>query len=103
MLLNCLNWLCTTEHVTIEIKAVCVGDCVEVSGEKKKQYLVVADATGRCRVTIWEQDFGKVEEDECYCMQLESFVERSSYQHQRKKVIIIKKIDDIGSVEENQF
>ena len=77
MLVNCMNWLTmcySVNCVTDEVKAVCVGDRMEVSGGKKKQDLVVADATGCCRVTIREEEL-----EEC----------------------IIKKIDDIGSAEEN--
>ena len=42
---------------------------MEVSRGKKKQDLVVADATVCCRVRIQEEEIGKVEEDECHCMQ----------------------------------
>ena len=96
-----LHELALYQPVTVKVKAVCVGDCVEVSGGKKKQDLVVADATGHCRVTIWEEEIGKVEEDVCYRMQgmmVREFC-RKKFLSTLKEDCFIKKINDIGSVE----
>ena len=54
-------------------------------------------------MTIWEEEIGKVEEDECYCMHgmMVREFRGKKFLSTSKEECIIKKIDDIGSVEEN--
>ena len=48
--------------MTVEVKAVRVDDCMEVAGGKRKQDILVGDASGSMRQTVWEAEVGKVKE-----------------------------------------
>lgn len=57
------------KRVTVTVKAVFVSEPVEIKGGRRKQDVVIADPTGRCRLTVWEEQIGKVKEQHCYSMQ----------------------------------
>ena len=54
------------QRVSCEVKVVNVDAVMEVSGGKKKQDVLVRDCTGTARVTVWESEIGKLEEDGSY-------------------------------------
>ena len=56
------------QRVTIEVKVVRVEKALEVNGGKKKQDILVGDETGTVRVTVWEEEIGKVKQDDSYRM-----------------------------------
>ena len=61
-----LNKLVTYQRVSVEVKALHVEDVMEVSGGKRKQDIISGDSSGCTRLTVWEGEIGKVEEDESY-------------------------------------
>ena len=54
-----LQELALFQLVTVEVKAG-VDDCMEVAGGKRKQDILVGDASGSVRLTVWEAEVGKV-------------------------------------------
>ena len=54
------------EKVTLNVKVLRVEDVAKVSGNLKKQDITIADDTAAERLTLWEGDVGRMEEDECY-------------------------------------
>lgn len=97
-----LKKLVSYQRVTVEVKALCVGDVMEVSGAKKKQDIVTGDSSGSARLTVWEGDIGKVEDDGSYGLigmtvreyQGERFISTSKENSQ------IEAMSEIGDVKE---
>ena len=58
--------LASFERVTVQEKAVRVDDSIDVSGGKRKQDILVADASGNVRLTVWEAEVGNVKEGASY-------------------------------------
>ena len=78
------------------------GDAVEVTGGKKKQDLIVGDASGSCRCTLWEADIDRLEDEQCYRLK-ELMVKEfrgEKYLSSTKEQSAIEEIGDIGDVEE---
>ena len=62
------------DRVTVNIKVMTTINPTEVSGGKTKQEVTVADSSGVCIVTLWEQNIGKLEKNQSYT--LKSFLVR---------------------------
>uniref|UniRef100_A0A1X7U809 Replication protein A OB domain-containing protein n=1 Tax=Amphimedon queenslandica TaxID=400682 RepID=A0A1X7U809_AMPQE len=58
------------QQITIVGKIVNAGATVDITtknGKKlKKQYCILHDTNGSCRIVLWEDDIGKVEKGNCY-------------------------------------
>ena len=97
-----LNKLVTYQRVSVEVKALHVEDVMKVSGGKRKQDIIIGDSSGCTRLTVWEGEIGKIEEDESY--RLSGMM---VWEYRGKKFLSTSKenseievIDDIGDVEE---
>ena len=62
------------DRVTVNIKILTITSPTEVSTGKKKQEVTVAESTGVSIVTLWEENIGKLHQDQCYM--LKSFLVR---------------------------
>ena len=94
--------LVSFQRVTVEVKVVRMEDAVEVTGGKKKRDLIVGDASGSCRCTLWEADIDRLEDEKCY--RLKEFMVKEfrgeKYLSSTKQQSVIEEIGDIGDVEE---
>ncbi len=54
------------DKVSFPAKVTCVSNPIHVSGGKTKQDIVVADTLASARVTLWEDDVGKLKKDSSY-------------------------------------
>ena len=92
------------QRVSCEVKVVNVDAVMEVSGGKKKQDVLVGDSTGTVRVTVWESEIGKLEENGSY--RLTGMVVREfkgkKFLSTSKEKSSIESIGDIGVVEEEE-
>lgn len=53
-------------RVTVEINVLKIDDPVEIANGKKKQDIIIADNTQSARLTLWEEDIGKLSESKSY-------------------------------------
>ena len=99
--LSRLETLAAFQRVLVEGKVVGVDDAVEVSGGKKKQDIVVGDASGTARVTVWETEIGKMKKEQSY--RLSGMMVREfrgeKFLSTSKENSKIEEIDDIGHIE----
>ena len=56
-------------RIKVDIKVMKVYEPVCVSGNLKKQDVIVADGSGTTKVTIWEDSIGTLQKDHCYTLQ----------------------------------
>ena len=54
------------ERVTVEAKVIQLHEPQEVSGEMRKQDLLIADSSGSIQLTIWQEMIGTVSKDQSY-------------------------------------
>ena len=94
--------LVTFQRVTCEAKVVSVDEVEEVSGGKKKQDVLLGDSTGTLRLTLWEEEIGKMEEGVSYklCGMVVREFRGRKFLSTSKQNSVIETIDDIGDVEE---
>lgn len=59
----------------MNVKVLTITNPTEVSTGKKIQEVTVADSTGVCIVTLWEENIEKLHQDQCYT--LKSFLVRN--------------------------
>ena len=62
-----LPGLVSFQRVAVEVKALRVEDPLKVKGGKKHD-IIVADNSATARVKVWEEEIGRVEEEESYKM-----------------------------------
>ena len=53
------------DRVSVNVKVISCSDPISVSGSKRKQDLKVADASGVCKVVLWEEHIGQLEKNAC--------------------------------------
>ena len=101
IVLKDLQYLVAFQRIMVEVKALHVDDVMKVTGDKKKQDILIADSTGNSRLTVWEET-GKVEEDRSY--RLTGVMVREfrgkKFLSTSKGNSTIQLIGDIGDVEE---
>ncbi len=66
IVLSGLGQLSQFQRVSAAVKAIRVDEVVEVAGGKKKQDVIIADRTGKARLTVWEKEIGKLTAGESY-------------------------------------
>ena len=49
-------------RIAVEVKIIHIDDPVEIPTGKKKQDIIIADKTQSARLTLWEEDIGKLSE-----------------------------------------
>lgn len=96
-----ISGLCNYQSVVVRVKVVNEDEAVEVKKDLVKQDYVVADATGACRMTTWNENVGILEQGMSY--ELSGVIVRT---YGGKKYLSVSKeefqavsIDDIGEVE----
>ena len=88
------------ERVTVEGKAVELNEAKEVSGGKHKQDVVIGDSSGSTKLTLWEEEIGKVVEGKSYrftAMMVREF-KGKKFLSTSKVDSIISEIEDIGEI-----
>ena len=97
--LSRLQTLAAFQRVVVKVKVVQVDEAMEVS-QGKKQDIVVGDASGTARLTVWETEIGKMKEEQSYCL---SGIMVREFQGKNlstsKEISKIEEIDDIGDIE----
>ena len=58
--------ICECKRVSVTVKAVQVKEKTEVKQGLHKQDITVADATGSCCFTLWQEDIGKIDVNKSY-------------------------------------
>ena len=66
-LINLTN-LQNFQKVVVRIKVLDVSDVVMVTGGKRKKDVVVADHSATSKVTLWEEDIDKLEEEQSHTL-----------------------------------
>lgn len=87
------------DRVTVNIKVLTATNPTEVSTGKKKQEVTVADSSGVCIVTLWEENIGKLDQNQSYT--LKSFLVRDfcgKSLTMGREGSEIRQIPDIGEV-----
>lgn len=89
------------DRVSTRVKVLKVSDPLSVTGGKKKQDVVVADSTGVGKVTLWEENIGKLTVQSSYLLKNFAVREYASnkYLSMGKEGSDIIPIEDIGGVE----
>ena len=98
-----ISTLAANQCISITIKVITVGESKEVQSRQDKpltkQDCVVGDSTGRCRVVLWENDVGKLNEGCCY--KLTNMLVRE-YAHVKylslSESAVVNPVADIGEV-----
>ena len=96
------------ERVTVVVKAVRVDEPMEVSGGRRKQDVMVSDGEKTMRVTMWEDDIGKLVEGLSYKlagMMVRSFGpagKKETYLSTGKQGSTVDEVEDIGAIEEKE-
>ena len=57
------------DRIIVEAKVIMTLDPVKVSPMHTKQDIIVADATGGIKLTVWNNDINLLEDDESYNLQ----------------------------------
>lgn len=85
----------------MRVKAVHVEESISIARGKQKQDILVADATGNERVTIWQDEIGKIQKDPSYTLSgmMVRDVRGKKYLPTSKQNSQIAEIDDIGVIE----
>ena len=102
--LNEIEKLVNFQRVTCDVKVLSVERPVEVPGGKHKQDVVIADASGTVKLTVWENEIDKMEEENCYRISgvvVREFKEKK-FLSTSKQDSFIEKIEDLGDVQEDE-
>ena len=104
IILENLQNKCNFEKVTFSAKAIRVDDPIRVGAGKTKQDIAVADASSTARVTLWENDIGKLTQDVSYKFTnlIVRTYNREKYLSLPKEGATIEEIEDIGNVDEDE-
>jgi hypothetical protein len=88
------------QRVLCAIKVLEVVEAEEVPGGKKKQDILVSDATGTLRLVLWESEIGQLEEKKSYklCGVVVREFGGTKFLSTAKKNCKIEVIEDIGVV-----
>ena len=93
----------TFDRISVDAKAVRVGEPVMVSGGIKKQDVTIADSKSAAKVTLWQNDIGRMLEGKSY--RLSNVVVRcyqsTKYLSMPKEGGLIIECDDLGDVVES--
>ena len=87
-------------RVTVEVKVEQTDDPMEVAGAKNKQDLWVGDKSGTTRVTLWEDEIGKMEKGKSYRLigMFPREFKGKKYLSTSRQNTTIEEIDDIGEL-----
>ncbi len=90
------------QRVSVTAKALRLCDKLEVKPGLFKQDVTLSDSTGTARITLWQDDIGKLEAEKSYHIQnlLVRSYDGSKYLTPPKSGSTITPKDDIGAVEE---
>ena len=90
------------QQVSVTAKALRVYEKLEVKPGLYKQDVTLADSTGTVRITLWQDDIGKLDVEQSYHIQnlLVRSYDGSKYLTPPKSGSTITPKDDIGAVEE---
>ena len=101
VMLNEVKRIQNFQKVTARVKVVNVKKCTEVNGGLMKQDVIVGDASGISRVTVWEENVGILKEGVCYKLSgmTVRIFNKKKYLSMSKEGCEIEEIDDIGDVE----
>ena len=90
------------QRVSTTIKVLHLEDPITVSGNKCKQDVTIADATGTARLTLWEDDIGKLVQNSCYSLSnvMVRTFRQTKYLTMPKEGSTITLSPDIGDVNE---
>ena len=92
------------QHVSVMIKVLRISEKQEVKAELEKQDITISDATGTARLTLWQENIGKLDVDDSY--EIKDLIVNSyngtKYLTSPKSGCTITPLDDIrcGAVEE---
>lgn len=89
------------QRATCDVKVVDVVGVKEVTGGKRMQEVLICDCSGTVRLTLWENDIGKMEEDRVKGLMVREFRSKK-FLSTSKDNCDIEVMDDIGSIEEGE-
>lgn len=90
------------QTVSVTAKVLTLSERVEVKPQLYKQDITLSDATGTARMTVWQTDIDKLEENESYEFKdlLVNSFNNLRYLSPPKSGFSFTPIDDIGTVED---
>jgi hypothetical protein len=91
------------QRVNVKIKVIDSRTPCYVTGQKKKQDIIIADDTANAKLTVWEEHVDTFEVSKCYSLRNITVREYASnkYLSLPKEGFTITTIDDIGSVDDD--
>ena len=102
--LSNLNSTNVFDRVTVSVKVLACTNALDVSGGKTKQDITVADNTGVCKVTLWEENIGILDTNASYM--LKNFLVKEyatiKFLSMAKEGSEIHPISDIGKVKDSE-
>ena len=91
-------------RVTVAAKVLSVAEAEEIGRYRKKQDVTIADTTGVCRLTVWEENIGTLVESKSYRLTgvMVRRYNRSTYLTTAKTGSQIEEVDDVDIGENMQ-
>ena len=99
-----INNLINFQRITCQVKVLSIQSPVEVPGGKKKQDIMIGDSSGTTKLTIWEEEIGKMKEEQCYKISgvvVRDFKGMKFLSTSKQDLFIAEEINDIGRIQED--